>query len=67
MTEVASSQDSINRPDSPTDDSSLSSKPLRIFISYKRNVAPDEEVALEIFRALKGQQYEVFIDQNRTM
>jgi hypothetical protein len=34
----------------------------RIFISYKRHAEPDEQVALEIFQALK-QQYDVFIDQ----
>lgn len=34
----------------------------RIFISYKRDVEPDEPVALEVFQAL-SQQHEVFIDQ----
>lgn len=34
----------------------------RIFISYKRDVQPDEPVALEVFQAL-SQQHEVFIDQ----
>jgi hypothetical protein len=34
----------------------------RIFISYKRNVDPDESLALQIFQALK-QQHTVFIDQ----
>jgi hypothetical protein len=34
----------------------------RIFISYKRNVEPDEPVALQIFQALKH-QHQVFIDQ----
>ncbi len=34
----------------------------RIFISYKRDVEPDQPVALEIFQAL-SQQHEVFIDQ----
>jgi TIR domain-containing protein len=34
----------------------------RIFISYKRNVEPDEPVALQIFKAL-SQQYDIFIDQ----
>jgi hypothetical protein len=37
---------------------------VRIFISYKRNVTPDEQVAIEVFRALSEQpQYDVFIDQ----
>ena len=35
---------------------------IRIFISYKRNVALDESVALDIFQALRS-QYTVFIDQ----
>ncbi len=34
----------------------------RIFVSYKRDVEPDGQVAREIFRAL-GQRHEVFIDQ----
>jgi hypothetical protein len=34
----------------------------QVFISYKRDVAPDETVALEIFRALDS-RHEVFIDQ----
>lgn len=37
---------------------------VRIFISYKRNVTPDEKVATEVFRTLSQQpQYDVFIDQ----
>jgi AAA-like domain/TIR domain len=35
----------------------------RIFISYKRNVEPDESVVREIFQALTDQQHDVFIDQ----
>ncbi|MBW4630426.1 MAG: AAA-like domain-containing protein [Iphinoe sp. HA4291-MV1] len=34
----------------------------RIFISYKRDVEPDEPVASQVFQAL-SQQHEVFIDQ----
>lgn len=34
----------------------------RVFISYKRNVNPDEEVALAIFNQL-SQHYQIFIDQ----
>lgn len=34
----------------------------RIFISYKRNVEPDEPVALQIFQTLKH-QHQIFIDQ----
>lgn len=34
-----------------------------IFISYKRDVCPDEAIALEIYRTL-GQQYKVSIDQS---
>jgi hypothetical protein len=36
---------------------------LHIFISYKRNVEPDEPVALQIFEALSD-QYDVFIDKS---
>ncbi len=35
----------------------------RIFISYKRNVQPDESVALAVYQTL-NQQYDVFLDQN---
>jgi hypothetical protein len=35
---------------------------LRIFISYKRGVSPDEPVALEVYKAL-SQFHDVFIDQ----
>lgn len=38
-------------------------KPNRIFLSYKRDVAPDEPVAMEIYEALQS-DYQVFIDQN---
>ncbi|WP_088239485.1 AAA-like domain-containing protein [Calothrix rhizosoleniae] len=34
----------------------------RIFISYKRDVQPDEQIALEILQSLSP-QYQVFIDQ----
>ncbi|MBD2497902.1 AAA-like domain-containing protein [Nostoc sp. FACHB-280] len=34
----------------------------RVFISYKRNVAPDELIALQVFQALT-RQHQVFIDQ----
>lgn len=34
----------------------------RVFISYKRNVQPDQRIALEIFRSL-SQEHDVFIDQ----
>ncbi|NER82576.1 MAG: TIR domain-containing protein [Leptolyngbya sp. SIO1D8] len=34
----------------------------RIFISYKREVSPDEEIALELYNTL-GQTHSVFIDQ----
>ncbi|HEX4948473.1 MAG TPA: AAA-like domain-containing protein [Blastocatellia bacterium] len=38
----------------------------RIFISYKRNVSPDNDVALEVFQAL-CQQHQVFIDQTMSV
>ena len=44
----------------PQRDIKISSE--RVFISYKRDVSPDEPVALALFKAL-GQQHEVFIDQ----
>ena len=34
----------------------------RIFLSYKRNVAPDEPVALELCQALEAHQHRVFMD-----
>ncbi|MBW4661827.1 MAG: AAA-like domain-containing protein [Drouetiella hepatica Uher 2000/2452] len=40
----------------------ISKERSRIFISYKRGVEPDEQVALEIFRSL-SQDHDVFIDQ----
>src|SRR5262245_28167681 len=38
----------------------------RIFISYKRSVAPDEPVALEAFNSLR-QHFDVFIDQTMSV
>lgn len=38
------------------------SKTARVFISYKRDVSPDEDVALQIYDALR-QTHTVFIDQ----
>ncbi|MCL4300568.1 MAG: AAA-like domain-containing protein [Anaerolineae bacterium] len=35
---------------------------IRLFISYKRDITPDEPVARQVFQAL-SQQYDVFIDQ----
>lgn len=37
-------------------------KPARVFISYKRNSDPDEEIALAVYNALNA-QHDVFIDQ----
>ena len=52
--------------DEPLDDSPphsiISPSRPRIFISYKRNAASDEDVALMLFERLR-QQYDVFIDQ----
>lgn len=42
--------------------SSSTEQPARIFISYKRNADPDEQVALQAHAAL-SQQHTVFIDQ----
>ncbi|WP_096608366.1 AAA-like domain-containing protein [Calothrix sp. NIES-2100] len=41
---------------------SPNSSPKRIFISYKRNVTPDEPIALQVYQAL-AQHHTVFIDQ----
>lgn len=38
------------------------SQAKRVFISYKRNVEPDESVALQVFQAL-AKQHQVFVDQ----
>ncbi len=38
-------------------------KRLRIFISYKRGVEPDEPIARQVYEAL-SQDHKVFIDQN---
>ncbi|MEJ1929590.1 AAA-like domain-containing protein [Nostoc sp. NIES-2111] len=38
------------------------SQAKRVFISYKRNVEPDESVALQLFQAL-AKQHQVFVDQ----
>ncbi|PSB29437.1 hypothetical protein [Stenomitos frigidus] len=40
--------------------------PRRIFISYKREVEPDEQIALQIFQTL-NQHHQVFIDQTMTV
>lgn len=37
-------------------------KRVRIFVSYKRDSDPDQQVALEVFQALR-EQHDVFIDQ----
>jgi hypothetical protein len=44
----------------------LNSQTKRIFISYKRNVHPDEQIALQVFQAL-SQQHQVFIDQTMSI
>lgn len=36
--------------------------PSNIFLSYKRNIAPDETVALELCQALESHQHRVFMD-----
>ncbi|MBX0331360.1 AAA-like domain-containing protein [Oscillochloris sp. ZM17-4] len=43
-------------------DDLATSKRSRIFISYKRDVEPDQSVALEVYQALRS-EYNVFIDQ----
>jgi len=38
-------------------------KPAHIFLSYKRDVSPDEPLALQLYESL-SKQHDVFIDQN---
>jgi hypothetical protein len=40
---------------------------IRVFISYKRHVAPDEPLAMELYTALKLAGHEPFIDQTMTI
>ncbi|MFM7528014.1 MAG: AAA-like domain-containing protein [Nodosilinea sp.] len=46
----------------PAPTAPLTDSPARLFISYKRDVTPDEPVALAVYQAL-GQTHPVFIDQ----
>ena len=39
----------------------------RIFISYKRNVEPDQRLAAAVFEALAKQGHKVFIDRTLTV
>lgn len=39
----------------------------RVFISYKRNLQPDESVSAQIFDALKADAHDVFIDRKMTV
>jgi hypothetical protein len=48
--------------DAPDDEDPAGGRPARVFLSYKRNSAPDQPVAMEVFEAL-NRQHEVFIDQ----
>ena len=41
----------------------LSTSPARIFLSYKRNVEPDQTLAHELVAGLSGAGHAVFIDQ----
>ena len=43
-----------------------SAQGCRVFISYKRDVEPDEAIALQLYEAL-GQTHAVFIDQTMTV
>ncbi len=42
-------------------------KEVRIFISYKRNVEPDEQLAIKLLNDLSTAGYRVFIDQTLTV
>lgn len=41
---------------------SAAAAPVRVFISYKRHVAPDESVARQLFEGLRQEGHQVFID-----
>jgi len=41
--------------------------PARIFLSYKRNVEPDQPLALKVMQSLSSQGHDVFIDQVLTV
>jgi hypothetical protein len=41
--------------------------PAKIFISYKRNVEPDQTLAARVFEALQQQGHAVFIDRTMTV
>ncbi|WP_414755233.1 AAA-like domain-containing protein [Anabaena sp. CCY 9910] len=56
------SQQSTADNSTPSLDQQKRSQTKRIFISYKRNVIPDETVALQVFQSL-AKQHQVFIDQ----
>jgi hypothetical protein len=45
---------------------STTPSPAKVFISYKRNVDPDQSVARQIFEALQQQGHYVFIDRTMT-
>ena len=45
----------------------VSASHARVFISYKRNVDPDQLLAREIVATLSGAGYDVFIDQQLTV
>ena len=51
------------KPVSVEPDQSSPTKSAHVFISYKRDVAPDENVALELYRVL-SQDHDVAIDQS---
>ncbi|WP_414582428.1 toll/interleukin-1 receptor domain-containing protein [Scytonema sp. PCC 10023] len=60
-----SSNDNLNdnvTSDEPTQYTISSPSKQRVFISYKRNVEPDEPVAIQVYQEL-SQQHNVFIDQ----
>ena len=70
---IGSVQGDVNfYPPPPSDQTSGPARPelpesARIFLSYKRNVAPDEPVALELCQALEAQQHRVFMDLKMTV
>jgi AAA-like domain/TIR domain len=46
---------------------STEARPVRAFLSYKRNAAPDEALAARVLESLAGRGHSVFIDQKLTI
>ncbi len=62
MTEKSMNDQAKDQADAVHDDAGSNAQRARVFISYKRDVEPDERVALRICEVL-SRQHDVFIDQ----